>query len=301
MLNSTLHQLNVQVSVEIVEYPDRTVSARFTHAHLADAAFSVLRLRNIPFPWRSRFRQLSIERRRNQLLPSTRIELEPSNIDLSEASLSDMEISSDDLCPKKDTHGSYDDLRTDIYEDSSSDSSDTMITPPLRPQALSRCLSATNLKNIPSLDKGATIRSALDSNSSSEDFSAEDSTSSNSDAGSQDNPVRRITYRKRRVYISEESSMSGDEDRQPDPRPRRIVAKKELVAVHAPPHSLPEREGGSSTITRNLPSTPHNRARRIVIPTSSKLPLVTVSMRADVNFFRREAGSVLFLFILQTV
>ncbi|KAF9045903.1 hypothetical protein BDZ89DRAFT_99243 [Hymenopellis radicata] len=43
--------------------------------------------------------------------------------------------------------------------------------------------------------------------------------------------------------------------------------------------------------TPNLPRAPHNRARRVLIPVSADLPIVTVSMRADIQFFHRKARS----------
>ncbi|TFK76093.1 hypothetical protein BDN72DRAFT_756600 [Pluteus cervinus] len=65
--------------------------------------------------------------------------------------------------------------------------------------------------------------------------------------------------------------------------PRRISTGSSRIVRS--PDNQPSR---SNTGIPRVPNTPYNRARRVLVPSSRTLPLITLSMRADAQFFDRQ-------------
>lgn len=108
--------------------------------------------------------------------------------------------------------------------------------------------------------------------SDSDDASLEESRTAHTASKQSSLPPRRpnstgTTTRKRNTVIS--SRRGRDADDQP--------------TIQVPPIS----SSLSAAVTINLPKAPHGRARRILTPRDENIPLVTISMRADVNYIDR--------------
>jgi hypothetical protein len=116
---------------------------------------------------------------------------------------------------------------------------------------------------------------------------------------SENDAPKSITGRRIRQQHSESSD--GDDDKEPSPSPsdrskkpvRRfsnmgLAARSSNHEAHNRPlvtsPSGTDRTKASST---SLPKAPNGKARRVLMPETSSLPLVTISMRADANFLDR--------------
>ncbi|KAF9569480.1 hypothetical protein CPC08DRAFT_701963 [Agrocybe pediades] len=58
--------------------------------------------------------------------------------------------------------------------------------------------------------------------------------------------------------------------------------------THNAPNVRKDPKAGSHVIHVPIPKSPHNRARRIVLPNDPNRPFVTVSMRSDIQFYQRQ-------------
>jgi hypothetical protein len=68
----------------------------------------------------------------------------------------------------------------------------------------------------------------------------------------------------------------------------RVRNRTQPSSFQQSPHRLPVRQVAQPGIhVVDIPKSAYNQARRVLVPNSDKLPLVTVSMRADLQFFHR--------------
>ncbi|KIM91014.1 hypothetical protein PILCRDRAFT_160183 [Piloderma croceum F 1598] len=104
----------------------------------------------------------------------------------------------------------------------------------------------------------------------------------------------------RRIRRQHSESSDGDDDKEPSPSPSdrskepvrplsnmRLAVRSSNHEAHNRPlvaSSSTDRTKASST---SLPKAPNGKARRVLVPETPSLPLVTISMRADANFLDR--------------
>ncbi|KAH9951765.1 hypothetical protein B0H21DRAFT_717413 [Amylocystis lapponica] len=82
---------------------------------------------------------------------------------------------------------------------------------------------------------------------------------------------------------SDEPSLSTNSEKAPEPLSRRRAPlDRSLQAVHANGDGQTDQEALGKTV--NIPKTAHARGRRLLAPSGSALPYVTIAMRGDVQF-----------------
>ncbi|GLB33620.1 hypothetical protein LshimejAT787_0105040 [Lyophyllum shimeji] len=201
---------------------------------------------------------------------------------------SDMEISSLEAPEAEVIPDSlYGSLNRTVYESSSEGGSeDEGSSSPPSPRPTRRSPMRTAILNNP-MDYHWTMetpRLDFDSpcSSSSYDSSEEEPTDDDSESTirirSGDRTVR--SAQEIRSCARPPTSLARD---QPSSRRRPSRTRGSQPVVMPRPTSPPDENP-----SRKLPRAPHNRSRRILVPQSDELPIVTISMRADAQFFDRK-------------
>ncbi|RDB22715.1 hypothetical protein Hypma_010396 [Hypsizygus marmoreus] len=173
----------------------------------------------------------------------------------------------------------YGALRIDLYEDNSEGELESSPPPPDHelPPAI---MAPSEFRHHPAFRQDKITRSPdpLCCSSDSSDESDDWSDVQGSDSNDSDGPEKKVAPRKRRRFP--ESHAIPQEDRQQvHPPPPPPMQNHSIGSAKDPPLAFLE---------RRLPPTPHGRPRRVLVPQSPNLPIVTISMRADAQFFRRE-------------
>jgi hypothetical protein len=245
----------------------------------------------MPFPWKTRSGQLNIQRWRKsnieQQPPEQGCLRSPIVIDATADSAVPVPTSfspeppSSDL--KRGVNSLYGSLRRDVYEDSSDDES---AGSPQRDLPMAQTAGDT-ADTESTIGSGMSLGRCYSSYSDLEENSA-DSLSTASDTT--DDEIHhfvkpRFTLRRTKGY-----SLTLQAKSLPvRPPPRQPSTDHTTSLASARP--MKDMLDCSSRVQKNLPNAPYNRPRRVLVP-SSCLPFVTISMRADAQFFHREKRPV---------
>lgn len=297
---------------------------KFTHSHIADAVYSVIRHKALPFPWRSRLGPLEVVRwvRDEVDQPSTRVNSElQDNTDLLD-SMVEPGILDDSPSVAENSHTSFEALIDDeaIPENHATESKSLLFTSLVESTPESLVIDRDSSSGESSIEEGLDSGTRTSSESDVDDSSKYPLTS-------------RIIPRERAIREIRRSPDPSDLDVWPN---RRTLPQAQASTSRAPIHSVASsatkepaisressdepnhairapRQPGHRTLAAaparvermglnpcRLPATPYNRPRRVLFPPSSNLPIVTVSMRADAQFINRETKfvqlSLVFLF-----
>lgn len=276
------------------------MSIKFTHFHIADAVYTVLPLLSKPFSWRSRLSGTTLNFFRwdgdgegERATPS--IQHEPNSPDDVEvldihndvvedkhaysASLVEDEVSAERQVSKV-PHTTPEPLVVSSSESSASDGEGRQefqiharkSGKQPSPEALAET-SATGE------DDGGEDEDDDDEDDDDEDEDDEGFDSGTSTPSDSDNE----DFRKSRKILGKRVPLSKISRHPPIPhRSRRFVQSQ----LDAPATPTDHADRGSNLC--QLPKTQRNRPRRVLTPLSPNLPFVTVSMRADVQFFHHE-------------
>jgi len=298
---------------EITFFPGRTASVQFTHYHLADAAYAILDRISAPFPWKGHYDILHVDRCPRAKTLATEHSHCLNNTGQPEVAGS----GSVPPRPNRDLSLLYGALRKDVYEDDASDGergSSSQEDQPL-PQTFGRDADRTWLSN----NTASRPQAKPDTNSESDSDHDSEKNWQDGVRSDEDSDLRasvvdseklptfpRSWKRKMRAHpiiissdrnsnsplqVSQRSrTLSGDsqEPSEPSDGGGDLHAFAEPLSKPLSRCSDTIRPIASETIYKSLsrvPKAPHNRARRLLAPSSSELPITTVSMRSDTQFF----------------
>ncbi|KAF9469073.1 hypothetical protein BDZ94DRAFT_1232037 [Collybia nuda] len=277
---------------EIVQFRHGTISVKFTHAHIADAAFSVIHNKALPFPWRDHLGPLAVVRwvindggglSGSHGPPGPqgdRIELDapfdlPKVVESPHMSL--------EVPHENETHSNYPAMEkqgplsthlVSVDSETFNSNSDGTLTE-----------EGTDSESESGFDGGNDYPSALGIISNNRVtykvrcpslFLFPDFRSINQVLEQVQSPTSRTSIHNLVSSLPKDPAsqqFSGD----PSGRAQHRSAFRQVLGTH-----------GLGVNPCRLPVTPFNRPRRVLIPSHPDLPLVTVSMRADIQFISRE-------------